>query len=213
MDYPVSDYGVVWEMLRGTRLKDRVQYPGGYLMKNTVRQICLYDKRAEMRGRGADVSNVPANVLRCEVRAVDGRTVRRGLELETVSDLVKNFDRVPEMYRTVVRSLFKHEAVHLQSQVENRAARIFAAEKSRGGRYWKIRAVAICGAPDLCATLGEDGLRRVLRSIGLSKQNIYQTLGTILELRDSGLEQSATLFGERLTVGQLYDELRLKLAA
>jgi hypothetical protein len=212
-EHPVPEYAPVFEMLRGGRLKDRVTYPSGFLLKNGVREVCVYDKRLEMSGRGLDVSNVPANVLRAEVRAVDGRTARRGLELETAADLVKHFDRVPEMHLTVMRSLFKHDGCKVQEELQTEAARIFAAERARGRANWIVRSVSICGASHLCGLLGEDGLRRVLYTVGLTKQGVYRSMEKILELRDSGLEQRETLFNSRVAVGALYDELKMKLAA
>jgi hypothetical protein len=210
--YPVPDYAPVFELLHGSRMKDRREYPSGFLLKNSVREVCLYDKRVLMLQNKEDVSGVPENVLRVEVRALDTRTASRMLELQTAGDVLKRFDRVPEMYETVVKDLFKHDPVQLTHEYQTKLERVFRAELNRNEKHWIQRAVKRVGAEAIFFSLGgEEGLRRMFYNLGLKKQHVYRNVKQITEACRDSISQESFFGG--VTVSELYNEIKYKLVA
>ena len=83
----------------------------GFLWSNSRQEIVCYDKRIEMQSRKEPLTGIPKNSLRFEHRLRNGRKIKEALGFNTVSDLMKDFERIEENYtKTLKESIFKYES-------------------------------------------------------------------------------------------------------
>jgi len=208
--HPVTEYSNVYQLIGGSRMKNRTDYPSGFLLDNTAREVCFYDKRLEMEHKKEEISSVPFNTLRCEVRALGNRSIKSMIGLETVSDMLTNFERVPLAYESVMSDVFKYTARDLKEKVMTEYERIMYGIKERCGSRWMSQAISSIGAEALYRSLGrEEGLRAMFYRMGFNKNEVYRYVKVITSRRNDVVSQGS-LFGEH-TIGELYNEVKEKL--
>jgi hypothetical protein len=99
MSQPVAAYTPVFGALNGRKSMSKQDYGGtGFLMGNTQRQVCFYDKGAEMHAKGVELDECPVNTLRPECRLMKGRVVVDALGAETLPDLLRGWEKIPGAY-------------------------------------------------------------------------------------------------------------------
>jgi hypothetical protein len=99
LSHPVASYTPVFGALRGRKSMNKQDFGGtGFLMGNTQRQVCFYDKGAEMNAKGLDLAECPINTLRPECRLMRGRAVQAALGVETLPDLRRGWEKIPGAY-------------------------------------------------------------------------------------------------------------------
>jgi hypothetical protein len=99
MSQPVAAYTPVFGALNGRKSMSKQDYGGtGFLMGNTQRQVCFYDKGAEMHAKGVELDECPVNTLRPECRLMKGRVVVNALGVETLPDLLRGWEKIPGAY-------------------------------------------------------------------------------------------------------------------
>ncbi len=96
---PVAAYTPVFGALQGRKSMNKQDFGGtGFLMGNTQRQVCFYDKGAEMHAKGVEIDECPVNTLRPECRLMKGRAVVAALGVETLPDLQRGWEKIPGAY-------------------------------------------------------------------------------------------------------------------
>ncbi len=99
LSHPVASYTPVLGALQGRKSMNKQDFGGtGFLMGNTQRQVCFYDKGAEMHAKGLELAECPQNTLRAECRWMKGRVVRDALGVETLEDLRRGWEKIPSAY-------------------------------------------------------------------------------------------------------------------
>ncbi len=111
---PYEAYTPVLSRLQGQRVAKR-DYGTTFLWHNTLQEICVYDKREEMKRRKKNVSKVPANSVRFERRMLKARKVRDCLGFNSVADLLVGFEQVEVDYKSAMeKQLFRFSPVELE---------------------------------------------------------------------------------------------------
>jgi hypothetical protein len=83
-------------------------YGTSFLWENSVHEVSVYDKRAEMKRKKKNVSGVPRNVARFEYRLLKSRKCRDILGFRSAGDLLIGFDEVKRSYvRAMEKQLFR----------------------------------------------------------------------------------------------------------
>ncbi len=99
MAHSVASYTPIFGALQGRKSMNKQDFGGtGFLMGNTQRQVCFYDKGAEMHAKGLDLDECPINTLRPECRLMRGRVVTAALGVETLEDLRRGWEKIPSAY-------------------------------------------------------------------------------------------------------------------
>ena len=99
MQYFPSVYFPVLRSCRGRRVHKR-DYGDTVLFHNTRRESCFYDKFLQMDTKGLDVSDIPRNSLRGEIRLKTADTVQRWTGgMKEFSDIKRGFGYLKETYR------------------------------------------------------------------------------------------------------------------
>jgi hypothetical protein len=99
LSHRIASYTPVLGALQGRKSMNKQDFGGtGFLMGNTQRQVCFYDKGAEMHAKGLELAECPQNTLRAECRWMKGRVVRDALGAETLEDLRRGWEKIPGAY-------------------------------------------------------------------------------------------------------------------
>lgn len=93
--YPFDGYGVIFDAMHYRNYAD-ANLGSTYRIGGKSAQWCVYDKRAECKARGLDVSNLPDNLMRFEYRLLK-RYAIRDAGFSDVTALIDGYDNLPEM--------------------------------------------------------------------------------------------------------------------
>ncbi len=105
--------------------------------KNTQQQVVIYDKIAEMRHRGYDVSVYPANTMRCELRLLNGHKIESVLGGRTVETLCREYSNLGDIFNNAVRkTLFKTPIPDDDILVGSQMKKEMRAFQKTRGRNW-----------------------------------------------------------------------------
>lgn len=114
--YLTTEYDPVFSLMNGRRRSKR-SYETTWTYHNTNRETCFYDKGAlEAKDRGAKQPQ-PTNLLRCEQRLLKHRVIK-SIGLETVKDLLNNYDQVKEIYLKEASNIFTVSDIQPDGQTE-----------------------------------------------------------------------------------------------
>jgi hypothetical protein len=162
-----------------------------------------------------DLSSIPSNVLRAEVRLLNHVTSKRELrDLVTVGDLLEEFDSVADMYHRTIKNAFEFDPSFSSEQEVSDIERLFRYEMQNKPRGFVTRTVRMLGARKILEGLGEARLRGLLRQLGMPRQNVHREVTRIVKDSTQFALHQPSLFSEsRLTLGDLYSELKAKLVA
>jgi uncharacterized protein YidB (DUF937 family) len=186
----------------------------------------MYDKSEEIRLRllerrkddppmNIDLDTIPKNILRAEVRLMDKKSSSRELGgLETVSDLLREYNQLQDMYERTLEGVFKDPPnIDANASVTD-VERLLRASHGKGGRGWYHRTLKAVGASQILSALGEDKLKSLLMELGLEKSNARKEVKKVVDLAFDFQASQLILFDEtKVSVGDLYEELRHKLAS
>ena len=212
-----ASYGRLFGLLQAKRTTDKNTYGATtWLMKNTQRQYCIYDKLEEMKNRNESVETFP-NTLRFEHRCLSRRVVGSFLELEkpTVEELEKySWQELQEKSTAAwLDNFFRYDIPNIETMAESemRAEMQFFQEKF--GRNWLSQYLKAYGAYHLAKTAGGidvfikalDNLEANRMQINRTKKVLEQVILTVEGLR---LDTNSPK-----TLGALYEELKTKMIA
>jgi hypothetical protein len=99
LSQPVSCYAPVFQAVGARKRMSKKDFGGtGFLMANTQREICFYDKGEEMREKGHHPAICPANTLRPEVRYMKSRVIRNAIGADTLPQLRSAWENLHGAY-------------------------------------------------------------------------------------------------------------------
>lgn len=213
--YSFKEYEQLFGCLCFDKQPDRREYGGvGFLVGNSQRQTCIYDKRAEILHNGGDVSGLPDNPIRWEYRLRTAPAVKRVLAgRRRVSDILRCWDVLPSLYRGEVE---KRLGWFVNSDKGGEVASItcladnYREYKQRGSsrRYnfyhW---ATHFSYSQLVQLTGGVGGVREVLRLAGDSERQIRRYLGRVREEYQTWLPFEQGKVGLRELAEHLYYKL------
>ncbi len=205
-EFPFAAYRPVLEHLQPNRTKCKSDYGSTFYWGNKQQQITVYDKKAQLQARGANVGGLPDHLMRFELRFTKKKKIRAQLGgIDTLGDLLDQFDILPEVFnRTMGEQLFRHPvpdrpcASSLVDELE--------FYRQTGGRNWQQRYLADQG---LLRRHEQGGLRafeEALVEVTGDRRKAKRTLE-----RGFGAQLNAPTGGP--AIGELYAELKTKVTA
>ena len=107
--YPFSTYSPIFERLELSRMSSR-NYGSTFLHHNTQRELCIYDKLAEMRRKDkTEIVNYPENTIRFEQRYKNRKAIFRGMGIERVRQLKSVYNDLKYCYLDGMKEVWKHK--------------------------------------------------------------------------------------------------------
>jgi hypothetical protein len=208
-DEPYQAYHPVLSMLQGQRMNKR-DYGTTFLWANTVQEICVYDKVAEMEHRRVSVLKVPANSLRFEFRMLKARKVQDMLEMRSVADLLDGYDHVRTVYRQHLHKQLFQRSV---SDVAMQTARQFEEQLSHykdtlGRRFWIRDYVMAVGMRAVAADV--DALKQAVKKVSGCRVTAAKACRQIEAARLDAVALEIIAPSKR-PLCELYDELKSKV--
>ena len=209
---PFRCYAPLFEVLDARR-KQRRDYGSTFLWHNTLREVCVYDKRAELESAGFGTEGLPKNFLRFEYRCLKPRTVLQVLDCggNTAGDLVKGFGGARTSYRrAMAEELFRATPAEVEAFSGSQLEQDMRVFKARYGRVWLARFLEAFGARELSKTADVETLRELVERLSGDRNKAWRFAR---KLRQYALDFESV--GERptVTLRSLYEELRGKVLA
>ncbi len=205
---PYEAYHPVLQLLRGTRMAKR-DYGTTFLWHNTVQQVCVYDKREEMKRHKRNVTHLPKNSVRFEHRMLKARKVRDVLGFGSVADLLVGFEQVQVGYKSALeKQLFRHSPAEVEllttRDIENEL-RAFACSRYFIQDWLLARAIA---------QLGEDrhAFLRAVENVSTSRKTHMRMRKKIEKMEMDALSLQLVAPSKH-TLGELYRELEREVLA
>jgi hypothetical protein len=206
---PYQAYAPVLARLQGTRVAKR-DYGTTFLWHNTVQEVCVYDKREEMKRRKKNLARVPRNVVRFEHRLLKARKVREVLGFGTAGDLLQGFEQVAVGYKAAMQEqLFrdspKEIAISTAADFEAQLTVLIGDLRNRQNRPNFVDCyVRAIGFRQLVAD--KEAFLRAVENVSESRMTLWRTQKKLreMEIDALALEQIAP---SKHTLGELYREL------
>jgi len=214
MKYLLSVYEPAYKLLKGQRMKNKMLYDGGYLIKSTQNQIAFYDKRFELRAHNVTAEMNERNLLRGEMRLLSTKSVGKKLNISTI----QNFNdlsalEVDDIYKTFLnKRIFSKQYESTQLVIDfNKESEILKECHLKYGRNAIDTYLAIKSLDTVILEFGslEKFKSFVKETIHFGSRN---TINNIMQKIESKLEFKATIDKQKnnITPVTLIDELRQK---
>jgi hypothetical protein len=213
-EHNFNNYNPVFNFLHLKRTHT-TDYGDGFSYRNKQREMIFYDKLKEMREHKVDLNtlgNLSKNVMRCEYRLRNKKSVRRGAEVRTLKQINDRdiFNHLSDVYKSrVTEELFSRipeneETLNFDSEIE--IAKYYRETYHRNATYKYIMSYVFDGSKSTTP----DILKHILLGAGFNKSTVKRTLDDVY----LSMQYSASLRDERrIKISKLGDELRRKLVA
>jgi hypothetical protein len=189
-----------------------------FVWKNTQQETVIYDKIAEMRHRGYDVSVYPANTTRCELRLLNGHKIESVLGGRTVETLCREYSNLGDIYNNAIRKTFfktpiPDDDMFVGSQMEKE----MRAFKKTHSRNWVQPYLQAQGAITLRERYGDELFHDTLAKSfegGGNERSTQQRLYRLKRDMNRGVSELESLRAaspSSRTLGALRRELESKL--
>jgi hypothetical protein len=207
---PFPAYVPVLSLLEGKRMRDFVQFGGSaFRWGNSLSQINAYDKLAEMESKKKSIERFSGqNVVRFEHRALKSRKVRDLYGFATVSDFLKDYDSVGEVYGRVMSDvLFRYQGEEVEVLSGRQIADELRQFRDFGGRYWMSEYLQATG---MKALLQRSSVETITKAVEEVSGNRMAGTRNRRKLQRSLVQQKLLTKSDvsLKTFRMLYDELR-----
>jgi hypothetical protein len=216
MMHPIILYSEAFRNLKGKR-QSKKEEPNSYYFSNTQHQACFYNKTQQLidlYGNGYD-TQVPADMMRAEVRALSTKAVKAQFSIHTVKDIMQMEPSLIHDIHTkyLTNQIFssskraKQGLINFETEVKQ-----WHNTKQRYPRGYLKHYLAINGVNDLLAKFGGlDGIISFLKEAGESRKNIHSHINYI---KDLTLEKAyISRNKQEITTDTLLKEIIEKFAA
>ncbi len=207
---PYENYVPVLQLFKPSRMDDKEE-PDGFRFSNGQHQICVYDKIEQMRKKKMEIKGLPSNVVRFEHRLIKSDKIRKGLDFDSVKDLMANLDQLKQHYeRNLGKLLFKYDASDVQVMVTSEIEHDMRWFKARYNRNWFQRYMMTVGLHSLLKMVEPDVLIDVVQRVSEDRSKASRLRSEIGNLQFQIKSLSIGASSNR-TVGSLYNELKNKV--
>lgn len=216
MKHLLSVYEPAYKLLKGQRMKNKIFYEGGYLIKSTQNQIAFYDKRFELRAHNVTAEMNERNLLRGEMRLLSTKSVGKKLNISTIqnfNDLTAH--EVDDIFKTfLIKRIFSKQYESTQLVIDfNKESEILKECHREYGRNFIDTYFAIKSIDTIILEFGtlEKFKNFVADTIHFNSRN---TINNIMKKIESKLELKAKIDKQKnqITPVTLIDELKQKFA-
>lgn len=208
---PFSSYFSLFSLLKARRAVQR-GYGTTFLLSNSQREYCIYDKNVEMQNRGIEVSKYPNNTMRFENRMLNKRTIQNSYGFSTVKELFSGGYPVMKQKQLEQweKNLFCYsvsEVVLLGSRQLEQEMKVF---KEKFTRNWFEQFLKSYGSYYLAEVAGVEVVKLALSNLETERTKVWRTV-KVLETAKRELDFVKKEQGSRKTLGTLYEELKQKV--
>jgi len=208
---PFSSYYSLLSLLRARRGIQR-GYGTTFLLHNTQQEFCVYDKLAEMKAKGMDISHFPGQAMRFEHRLLNKAKCEKVYGFTKVQDLFSGgYEKMKAcQVQEWRKSLFSYEVediILLGSKQLEQELRIY---QERYNRNYFEHYLKDYGAYRLAAEAGVEVVSRALRSLEANRLKVYRAEKKLIECKKS-IELMREEPGSNKTMAALYQELKEKV--
>ncbi len=199
MDMPCINYAPTFKAMTMKREKKYAEYHGGFETKNKSHGYCLYDKGKALKAlHKVDIKQ--DNICRSEYRLTNKRKVSETLGLVKLTDLLDNYGKLPNIYRTALKeNIFRHNTIDCELEIRDQVEhlKLCHQQSPRGGlNNW----LSSIGLTYILAEYGMEGFKEIVTSV-YSRQHFHKVIKKLHMF-------SGSLKG--LSVAHLYKELKEK---
>ncbi len=210
-DEPYSAYHPLLSMLQGKRMAKR-DYGTTFLWANTLQEICIYDKVAEMEHRRVSVLKVPQNSVRFEFRMLKARKVQDMLGMRSAADLLNGYDHVRTVYcQHLHKQLFQRSVSDVALLTARQAEQELRYYKDTLGRRFWIQDWLMAQGMRAVA-LDADALKEAVKNVSGSRVVAARACRKVEEARLDAVALKVISPAKR-PLGELYGELKSKVLA
>jgi len=212
-DEPFNNYAPIFRAVNGSLKKYSEYGTTGFLFKNTVEQIAVYDKIQSMIHFKEDTTGLPEQ-MRIENRLMDKRKIFNSLEFTKASELIKYYDELePNYNKSIKKNLFYLDTGQFNIAIQKELERRFEYYFDIGGRNWMSKFIYALGT-DQVEIYGIDNFISLAKRKwdNKEKQKAYRLRKKISEQILVNVQSKASL-NKNTLLSDLYNELKLKLVA
>lgn len=196
------------EMKRASK-KDLGKNVNTHLWKNTLNEICIYDKFQEMKFKNLDVKEVNTNTVRCEIRLMKSRKVNSVFNFKNTEDLFDKYNEIEKYYKKNLKdNIFKHSLSEFDIILRNDVVTRLNYFKSHYNRNSVNEFIKAFGINQIDNLIGINNFNIALKQSGCKKNTIHY----IKKNYNKKLFENS-LFTNKLNPVVLYNELKYKLTA
>lgn len=208
---PFRCYAPLFTVLDAKRTQRR-EYGSTYLWHNTLREVCVYDKREELLRAGESPAGLPANCLRFEYRALKSRSVLSLLDCgKTVRELLRGYSGVQRAYRGAMeKELFYVKPGEVEAFSGSQLERDMLAFRERYGKQWLSRFVEAVGAVEIARQADLETVRQIVERLSGDRKKAWRLTK---RLRQYKLDFESLRERPTVTLRSLYEELQEKVLA
>ncbi len=203
-----SDYTPLFNLLRAKRQLKR-DYGSTFLWSNTQREICVYDKIAEVKLRGGSIREFPRNVIRFEYRLKNNRVTKKETGIETLRD-INNLDAVREAYNEALeKHLFCLSVKEVEVLASSDLEAIIQSYKDTGSRYWINDFKGDFGAYAVLSATNTETFRSIIERVSGNRTVAWRIVKDFENSRNAVALHSKAV--KNKTLSDLYNELKDKV--
>lgn len=208
---PFRCYAPVFSVLAAKR-KHKRDYGTTYLWSNTLREVCVYDKREELSHAGKPATGLPKNCLRFEYRMLKPRTVLEVLDCgSTVEELLHGYSGAKKAYRNAMaHELFEAAPAEVEAWSGRGLERDMVAFRERYEKQWLSRFVEAVGAVEIAKQADLETVREIVERLSGDRNKAWRFTK---RLRQYKLDFESLRERPTVTLRSLYEELQEKVLA
>lgn len=203
-----SDYTPLFNLLRAKRQLKR-DYGSTFLWSNTQREICVYDKIAEVKLRGGSIREYPQNVIRFEYRLKNNRVTKRDTGIETLRE-INNLDAVRDAYNEALeKHLFCLSVKEIEVLASSDLEAIIQSYKDTGSRYWINDFKGDFGAYSVLSSTNIETFKSIIERVSGNRTVAWRIVKDFENSRNKVALHSKAV--KNKTLSDLYNELKGKV--
>ncbi len=205
-------YVPLFGLLRAKR-QNRRDYGTTFTWSNTRREVCVYDKIAEMQNRGLPVVRYPANSMRFEYRLKTSGVCKDEYGFDNFQALVNNLDGVKQVYENAMKNyLFSLEVEQVEYLSGRELEQNMRMYKSTVGRNWLQIYYRDYGAYMTAKLAGIETIKAIVTRLSEGdRMKAWRAVKLTEDMRRNYEMVKGTDTGK--TLSDLYSELKTKVLA
>ena len=207
-----QDYHSILSLLRMPRKKMRI-YGDGFLHHTTIEELCIYNKIEEMKNLNKDVSGLPQNVARFELRLLKHQSVKNSTGINNAGDLLKSYSDIQDYYRNKLnKTLFSYDVKDITIITVSDLEEKFRYFKNKIGRNWMQKFLQAEGLKSILEYSDMDTIKTAILNLTQDRMKAHRLIKSLEETEKDILlsEQSKSSYKSNM---DLYQELKKKLVA
>lgn len=208
-DAPYREYDNVLNNLqmRRAQKKDLGKNIDTHLWKNSLQEICIYDKYSEMQQKKFETGSLDARTVRCEIRLMRTRKVSDETGFTDVADMMDKYEEVSELYRVKLKkNIFKYSVSEFEVLLKEEVKTRLNYFKVHYNRNWVNEFIKTFGIVMIDRIVGMKVFELALKETSAKRNTVHY----VRRNYNKKLFENS-LFTSGVNSADLYNELKYKL--